>query len=271
MLTKLEIKSFPPLADGEVELKNLNVIIGANGVGKTSLLTYTAHKQNQPFYTFNALTMRGQLDYLQYSVAYSDELLPDCINLAPYLLRSQQTEPKVYREIERTVELIAPYFANFILEPVMSGKFVRLNWRQKETFAVQQPDRLSIGTLRFVCLTALLMPIIHQKAAMRPDIILLDNPETGLHPYAITLLGDMIKQASANAQVMLTTHSPDLLDCFEPDDIIIAERRGSTATFRRLDQTHIKRRQVDQWLGTGLSLGEIWKKNLLGARLTRTP
>ena len=93
---------------------------------------------------------------------------------------------------------------------------------------------LSDGTLRFIALATLLL----QPTELRPSIILIDEPELGLHPYAITMLASLIKQASVHTQVILSTQSAPLLDHFEPEDVLVAKLvEGGTQLTRLSPQT----------------------------------
>ena len=107
------------------------------------------------------------------------------------------------------------------------------------------------GTLRFIALAALLQ----QPVELRPSVILLDEPELGLHPYAITMLASMVKSASVDTQVILATQSPILLDYFEPEDVLVADRVDGATEFRRLDSE-----ELALWL-EDYSIGELWEKN----------
>ena len=65
------------------------------------------------------------------------------------------------------------------------------------------PSQLSDSTLRFICLAALLL----QPAALQPATIIIDEPELGLLPYAITIFAELVKKAAAKKQVILATQS----------------------------------------------------------------
>jgi len=93
-----------------------------------------------------------------------------------------------------------------------------------------------------------------------PALILLDEPELGLHPFAIRILAEIIEAAAKRVQVILATQSVTLLNNFEPKDIIVAENDGLKTTFNRLDEEKLK-----HWLEE-FSLGELWEKNVLGGR-----
>ena len=120
-------------------------------------------------------------------------------------------------------------------------------------------SQLSDGTLRFICLTALLL----QPAELQPATMIIDEPELGLHPYAITLLTEMIHQVSLNRQVIVSTQSVELLNGFEPQDIIVVDRNHNGSEFRRLDAD-----ALEFWLKEDYALGDLWKMNLIGGRLS---
>jgi predicted ATPase len=178
---------------------------------------------------------------------------PSAENLAPFLYRIQQTDPKSYSRIRDVVRLAAPFFDDFKLRPmpVASGT-IQLEWRQRDSDYPFRANQLSDGTLRFMCLaTALLQP-------SPPPTVLFDEPEIGLHPYALTLLGNLLKQASM--QVIVSTQSAPLLNEFEPEDVIVVERINGESRFRRLNSAHLS-----EWLEE-YTLGELWQKNVLGGR-----
>jgi predicted ATPase len=115
---------------------------------------------------------------------------------------------------------------------------------------------LSDGTLRFIALTTLLL----QPTRYRSSIILVDEPELGLHPYAITILASLFKQASVESQVILSTQSPLLLDNFQPEDVLVADRVDGGTQLTRLNSERLA-----SWL-EDYSLGQLWEKNELGGR-----
>lgn len=179
-------------------------------------------------------------------------LHPDARNLAAILLRLQQEEHAVYRRIVRTVQQVAPFFRDFVL--IEENGRLRLRWQQEGSDVVFPADALSDGTLRFICLTTLLsLPDL-------PNLVVLDEPELGLHPYAIVQLADMLRAASSASQVLIATQSVTLMNQFELDDLIVVERAGGASVFHRLDPAGLA-----DWLAE-YSLGELWEKNLLGGR-----
>lgn len=186
-------------------------------------------------------------------------LKPAADNLAAYLARLKTQHPLDYARIVNTIRLAAPYFGGFVVRDPLPDQ-VELEW-----FEQADPDTpfkahvLSDGTLRFICLTTLLM----QPRFMLPDTVLIDEPELGLHPYAINLLADMLKQVAETKQVIVSTQSVELLNAFEPQDVVVVERIDGATMLQRLDEAGLQ-----DWL-TDYGLGELWKRNVLGGRPSR--
>ena len=176
----------------------------------------------------------------------------DGSNIASYLLflRNHPIFASSYRDIVSAVRLVAPFFEDFILKPFSDDK-VRLLWKQKGTDSPMKPQALSDGTLRFICLATVLLQPKH------PDTILIDEPELGLHPYAITILAELMKARSKDTQLIIATQSAELISQFEPEDVIICDRKEGQSTFSRL-QTE----PLSTWLSS-YSLGDLWKKQVL--------
>ena len=165
-----------------------------------------------------------------------------------------------YNLIRRTVQLVAPFFDDFHLEPLALNKWtLRLEWRHRTSDAYFAASSLSDGSLRFIALATVLL----QPAYLRPSVVLLDEPELGLHPAAITLLAALVKQVSVETQVVLATQSPVLLDHFQPEDVLAAERAAGHTRFTRLDGA-----DLETWL-EDYSIGQLWEKNQFGGRPMR--
>jgi len=177
----------------------------------------------------------------------------DASNIAPFLLELKEDEPGSYELIRDTVRLIAPFFDDFLLRPQTKGgnEQVRLEWNQKGSDFPFQPNQLSDGTIRFICLTtSLLQPD-------PPATVVIDEPELGLHPYAISMLADLIRSASERTQVIISTQSPTLLDYFDPGQIVVVNRREGRSSFERLDEGSLA-----SWM-EDYSVGELWQKNVV--------
>lgn len=174
----------------------------------------------------------------------------DAANIAPFLLHLRDSQAKSYQQIVETIRLVAPFFDDFMLKPTLTEK-IRLLWRQKGSDYPLKPSHLSDGTLRFICLTtALLQPD-------PPSTIIIDEPELGLHPYAIEILAELIQATAKNTQMIVSTQSPALVDCFRAEDTIVVTRQNGASVFQRLNQ-----RELSEWL-KDYSLGDLWRKNVV--------
>ena len=134
---------------------------------------------------------------------------------------------------------------------------ILLEWKAKGSDIPFTAAQLSDGTLRFICLTVLLL----QPEELQPDTILIDEPELGLHPYAISLLAALVKKASLEKQVILSTQSVELLNEFAAKDIIVVNQQEGASVFNHLDEE-----ELSDWLAEDYTLGELWKRNILGGR-----
>ncbi|OQX04788.1 MAG: recombinase RecF, partial [Desulfobacteraceae bacterium IS3] len=174
----------------------------------------------------------------------------DAANIAPFLLYLKDNQTEAYNQITDTIRLVAPFFDDFILKPTPKEK-VRLLWRQKGADYPLKPYHLSDGTLRFICLTvALLQPD-------PPSTMIIDEPELGLHPYAIEILAELIRSASQKTQIIVSTQSSPLVDCFRPEDVIVVIRKKGASVFERLNES-----DLSEWL-KDYSLGDLWRKNIV--------
>lgn len=333
----ISIKGFKSIANsGKVELRAINLVIGANGVGKsnfldafellkssrdiealqhvvmrhggadevlhfgaaqTTLIQLSYHAESKLTYyadlhlIANDQLVRGEfglsgsliaptfenekyanainisttfhLKDLSYSSPLfrtnktddNDYLRSDGSNLAAFLYRLQIRFPNDYKMIVKTVQRIAPFFEDFLLRPDnLNPEFIKLAWKHKGTDKYFGASSLSDGTLRFIALTTLLL----QPVELRPSVILIDEPELGLHPEAIGLLASLIKLASVDTQIIAATQSPTLLNHFAPEDVLVAERVNGGTVFNRLDAD-----KLQIWL-EDYSLGQLWEKNEIG-------
>jgi predicted ATPase len=184
-------------------------------------------------------------------------LRPDGSNLAPFLYYLRQKHESSYGLIVQTIQRVTPFFDDFLLEPLrLNPDKIRLEWRHKNSDQYFDASSLSDGTLRFIGLATLFL----QPNLYRPSVILVDEPELGLHPYAITMLASLVKAASEKTQVILSTQSPFLLDQFQPEDVLVANRVDDSTHLTRLDTE-----KLSAWLDE-YSLGQLWEKNELGGR-----
>lgn len=185
----------------------------------------------------------------------NSDLRDDASNLAAFLYMLREAHPERYKKIVATVRLVAPFFCDFDLRPSrLNPDKIRLEWHEKGSDMYFNAHALSDGTLRFICMaTLLLMP-------EPPATILIDEPELGLHPYAITLLAALLRSAATRTQVIVSTQSVTLVNQFDPQDIIVVDRVEGRSLFRRQSRENLER-----WLQE-YGMGDMWEKNLLGGR-----
>ncbi len=186
-------------------------------------------------------------------VADSLSLRSDAGNLAAVLYRLQTERDPAYRRIVGAIRQVAPFFRDFVLRPTPEDRIL-LRWRQVDSDVVFSANQLSDGTLRFICLATLLL------SPELPKLVVLDEPELGLHPYAIVQLAGVLRSASSRGQVVVATQSVTLMNQFELADLVVVERRDGASVFSRPDAELLQ-----DWLAE-YSLGELWEKNLIGGR-----
>ena len=176
-------------------------------------------------------------------------------NLAALLYLLSQNNPKVFKMIEGVIRSVAPFFERFDLKPdKLNPQMIQLEWKEKESDMYFNGYNLSDGTLRFIALTTLLMQ------PEPPEVIIIDEPELGLHPTAINKLAAMIRKASAKSQLIVSTQSPNLVNQFEPEDVVVVNRKGNQSIFNRLDKD-----KLTSWL-EDYTLGDLWEKNVIGGQ-----
>ena len=184
-------------------------------------------------------------------------LREDARNLAAFLLRLQNHHEEHYRRIVKAIRLVAPFFGDFHLRPTVgNAEKIQLEWTENGMDEPFGASALSDGTLRFICLVTVLL----QPEEFMPKTVLVDEPELGLHPFAVNILAGLMKSAAKEHQLIVSTQSVELVNEFDVEDLIVVDKRNKTSVFRQP-----KANELDGWLEE-YSLGELWKKNLLGGR-----
>lgn len=172
-------------------------------------------------------------------------------NIAAFLYDIQQENGIIYNFIVKTIQNIAPYFLDFFLRPLPNGN-VKLKWQSKYGDTVYGVNDLSDGTIRFIALTVLFMQ------PNLPKTIIIDEPELGLHPTAISKLAGLIKSAAAKGcQVIVATQSTDLIGHFEPEDIVTVDQINGESHFKRLSSE-----ELNIWL-EDYTIDDLWKRNII--------
>lgn len=196
--------------------------------GKTSPFTKESHIQNDRYYLYE----KGD-------------------NLAAFLYAIQEETPIVYNRIVKVIQSIAPYFSDFYFHPTAANT-LRLQWRDKYSSIVYGPTDFSDGTIRFIALATLFLQ------PTPPKVIIIDEPELGLHPVAIQkLAGMMHAAASKGTQIIVATQSTDLLCHFEPEEVITVNQVEGATQMVRLNSE-----ELNHWL-EDYTLGDLWKQNIV--------
>ena len=181
-------------------------------------------------------------------------LREDASNVAPVLLRLKQENRGYYQRIVDTIRLLLPFFSDFEFEPD-NGHLI-LAWRDRDSDRLFTASQASDGMLRIIALVVLLL----QLEKDLPIALILDEPELGLHPYAVNVIAGLMRAVSTRTQIILATQSTAFVDCFEPSDVVVVEREGRSTRFRRLDTEGL-----GAWLEE-YSLSELWDMNIIGGR-----
>jgi len=205
-------------------------------------------------------TSRSALVKQFHSINDNEYLRDDARNLAAFLYRLKHHHESQYRRIVKSVQMVAPFFGDFHLRPAVDNKqTIQLEWTENGQDVPFSASALSDGTLRFICLATVLL----QPEEFMPATILIDEPELGLHPFAIAVLGGMMKATAQQHQLIVSTQSVELVNEFDAEDLIVVDKHDGASTFKRPDEAALK-----EWLGE-YSLGDLWKKNVLGGRPAR--
>ena len=182
--------------------------------------------------------------------------MPDAGNLAAMLFAYRKQSNVVYNRIVSTVRKILPEFDDFDLGPNrLNENEIILNWRKRGFDYLFGPHQISDGALRAMALCTLFL----QPEAHRPNVIILDEPELGLHPNALEIVAGLIRASSSKTQVIVATQSQTFLNFFEPSEIVTVECTDGCSEFQRLEAAQLK-----DWL-EDYTIGELWQRNVIGA------
>ena len=199
---------------------------------------------------------------VEHNISNCDILQKDASNLAAFLYRLRENYQKEYINILNAIQIIAPYFEDFELKPEEgNNEHIVLRWRKKGCKDIFNASQLSDGALRFICLATLLL----QPSELQPATIIIDEPELGLHPFAITIFAEMVQKAAFSKQIILATQSVELLDQFNFEEVIVVDSDTDGSKFKRLEDDE----QLKHWLEEDYTLGELWNRNILGGRFAR--
>ncbi|MES2387572.1 MAG: AAA family ATPase [Bacteroidota bacterium] len=190
----------------------------------------------------------------RWSVQDGMKLMHSGENLGSFLYNLKQNQYPYYNRIKLVLRMVLPFFDDFELENQYG--YVYLKWREKGSAVVFNSTQASDGMLRIFCLFSLL----GQDPDHISDVVFLDEPELGLHPSAIETLAGLIKKVSLKRQLFVCTQSVSILNYFNPEDIVVVDRKQRSSVYSKLDVDNLQ-----SWLET-YSLGVLWDKNVLGGR-----
>ena len=238
--------------------------IEIKGLGKEARLTEQADRAAKTIcnllrqcaiYQFHDTSAKASI-HQRWDISDSARLRSDGGNLAAILLDLRENDAPRYKQLVRQIQRVFPTLADFVLEPV-AGK-VLLQWKSKYSDKVFGAHLTSDGSLRLFCLLTLLS----LPDERLPSMLFFDEPELGLHPHAITLVSEMLKRVAQTRQVFIATQSPYMVDCFDLENIIVAEAIDGATTLRNLPKE-----QYQQWLDDDYLLSDIWLKTPIGVAL----
>lgn len=226
---------------------------------KTSRIIYRLLRNCQVF-QFHDTSKTSRIRNKGY-VNDNEFLRADGGNLAAFLyaMRKKEDGEKYYERIIRYIRKTIPQFGDFVIKPsALNENYLMLNWKENGSDYLFGPHQLSDGSLRFMAIATLFL----QPPATLPSVIILDEPELGLHPAAISTLAGIAKAASKNSQVIMATQSQRLVDEFEPENIVVVERDPERycSIFKKLDED-----KLSEWLEQ-YSMSELWEKNVIGGQ-----
>jgi predicted ATPase len=181
----------------------------------------------------------------------NERLWSDAGNIAPFLLLLRTKHETYYQRIVSHIRQAAPFFGDFHLKADSNGQ-VQLLWTERYSPKLYYPHQLSDGSIRFICLATLLLQ------PEPPATIIIDEPELGLHPFAITVLAGMFRLAEEKCQIIVSTQSSPLVDHLQLEDLIVVDRANGETTLSKPDPELLK-----VWMDE-YSVGELWDKNLIG-------
>lgn len=231
------------------------------GVGKESALPDQTNKTAKTIYNllrqcstyqFHDTSANASL-HQRWDISDSARLRSDGGNLAAVLLDLRENDGPRYQQLVRQIQRVFPTLENFVLEPV-AGK-VLLRWKSKNSDKVFGAHLTSDGSLRLFCLLSLLS----LPDERLPDMLFFDEPELGLHPHAISLVSEMLKRVAKTRQVFIATQSPYMVDCFDLENIVVAEAEDGATKLRNMPNE-----RYQQWLDDNYLLSDIWLKTPIG-------
>lgn len=238
------------LGEGHAESKLRQAASEGSGAARS---IWAALKSCRVFHFHDTSATAGVRRYSR--IADNRQLTSDGSNLSAMLYAYRQVAPIAYRRIVSAIGKILPEFDDFVLEPDrLNSTEILLNWRKRDSDYIFGPHQFSDGTLRAMSILTLFL----QPQRDLPELIVLDEPELGLHPYAVEIVQGVIRAAAISSQVVLATQSPSFIENLAPEEILVTETAQGGSTYSRLESAPLA-----HWL-EDYTLGELWQQNVLG-------
>jgi predicted ATPase len=170
-----------------------------------------------------------------------------------YHLSAVREYRQAYEDILDVIRTAYPDFEELSFPPEGGDGRIVMRWKEKSFSRDFSTHYLSDGILRFLCLLAIL------KTPDPPPLVCIDEPELGLHPSLMPIIAALLRDASSRTQLIVATHSPQLVDALDVEHIIVMDRVNGETRVQRLQD----RPQLDAWL-EHYTKGELWLSGELG-------
>jgi predicted ATPase len=215
---------------------------------REEVLEVKSFLQRMKFYSFEPSRIRPAIP-----IKNTWDLAYDGYNLARALLHLYHNKRKTFDKIENCLKDLVPEVEEIILDIPEGSTDIYLRILEKNFGESHSPYRISDGTLRLLAF----ITAVHTEASF----VTFEEPENCIHPHLLEALIDLLRKAPC--QVLVTTHSPYLLDYAEPEEVIVVEKvEGETKASRLSEHEQIE--TVKEMLKGGLKMGEIWHGGLFG-------
>ena len=205
-------------------------------------------------YQFHNTTFNSPIRNNKSAVENNWFLEEDGRNLSSVLLELSLNQSAIYQKIIQIIQQVIPFFDDFVLTNEYGKTYLR--WKERGSDVTFVATQASDGMLRAMALITLLC----LPPGRLPGVLFLDEPELGLHPSAVSIVCELIQGASEYCQVFVATQDADMLNEFEPDDIVVVAREGRKSVFNQLSATGL-----DEWIGE-YSLSDLWHQNIIGGK-----
>jgi predicted ATPase len=226
---------------------------GFRNDGVNILGSLSAHIQSWEVYDPSPVLMKASVP-----VKYELRLAPEGQNLAGVLHTLHSEFPEIFSNIQDRLQALLPESRQLLSLLTMEGE-THPGLLEEDVSSKVPASAMSAGTLRFLGFLA----VLYSPDA--PPLVCFEEPENNLHPYALELLMDVLKSASRKRQVLISTHSPYLLNLVDPESVFVFDKKhGETEITEARTKKNLKSllRQV--------GLGEAWYAGTIGGVPART-